>query len=407
MKSIYFLFLLILLGLSKKGYTQSDFILQFGKAKYALTQIKTKDNIRKPIKVFAGWALNDKIWSYFYRKDQYHQYQFGRIDTGVVYTDALNPEIGLLKDTVSEYRRIALANEMDIFESGFLKIELDHPAKIDTMVQISPITLNEELVVITDSIGHFMADLGDLSYPDFLSHVEEGFFIRKANKTYKAKSALLFYSTLQKEKYITIDYNSKINQNTFNDLKNSGCVCIRELVFDPEIATEPFPFAGYLTINKPNARLQENVAPSFGKEIITNPFTNFSSKDDLAYSKKIDSLLTALGNPKIPDPTPTLNGKMAGGNLQFGQLRSFTGIVAVLDDFKINVQFKVIGFRLRIFSDNKENILHSKGPLFTKEMENEMLKLRKGDSIVFDEIIVTGRDKTVRTLHPMEFFIIP
>lgn len=109
---------------------------------------------------------------------------------------------------------------------------------------------------------------------------------------------------------------------------------------------------------------------------------------------------------RIPDPVPTLGGKLRGGNTQPGAIKSQSGIVALLENFDFEARFNVVSFEM-VFS-SKGEIFKSTGtgPLFNEQMKNFLDRAKPKDIIFIDEIKVVGPDKLPRKLGQIAFTII-
>lgn len=134
-------------------------------------------------------------------------------------------------------------------------------------------------------------------------------------------------------------------------------------------------------------------------------------KCQIAVSAKIDGKVQAMGTEefrikRIPDPVPTLGGKLRGGNAQPGSIKSQSGLVALLENFDFEARFNVVSFEL-VFSSKGEIFKKTvQGPLFSSEMKALIERARPKDVIFIDEIKVVGPDKQPRKLGQIAFTII-
>ncbi|MGB0884999.1 MAG: GldM family protein [Chitinophagales bacterium] len=140
-------------------------------------------------------------------------------------------------------------------------------------------------------------------------------------------------------------------------------------------------------------------------------------------SKQGEATLTASGttpdgNPtksfsakfrvkRIPDPVPTLGGKLQGGNIQKGTLAAQTGIIALLKDFDFDARFTVASYDFTLVS--KGEVLPARGnsgPTLGSQVKNLLNRARPKDIAIFQKIKVRGPDGTTRTLPSLTFNII-
>ncbi len=110
---------------------------------------------------------------------------------------------------------------------------------------------------------------------------------------------------------------------------------------------------------------------------------------------------------RIPDPTPTLGGKLVGGNIKKGTLKAQTGIIALLKDFDFDARFTVTSYNFMLVS--KGEILPVRGisgPVLNSQVKNLLNRARPKDIAIFEKIKVKGPDGTTRTLPSITFTII-
>lgn len=110
---------------------------------------------------------------------------------------------------------------------------------------------------------------------------------------------------------------------------------------------------------------------------------------------------------RIPDPVPTLGGKLKGGNIQKGTLAAQSGIIALLEDFDFDARFTVTGYDFVLVS--KGEILPARGnsgPVLGGQVKNLLNRAQSKDIAIFDKIKVQGPDGTSRTLPSITFNIL-
>lgn len=134
-------------------------------------------------------------------------------------------------------------------------------------------------------------------------------------------------------------------------------------------------------------------------------------KCKIAVSAKIDGKMTPMDAKefrikRIPDPVPTLGGKLRGGNTQPGAIKSQSGVVPLLENFDFEARFNVQSFQM-VFS-SKGEILKEEvtGPLFNAKMKAFLDRAKPKDIIFIDEIKVVGPDNQPRKLGQIAFTII-
>jgi len=92
----------------------------------------------------------------------------------------------------------------------------------------------------------------------------------------------------------------------------------------------------------------------------------------------------------IPTPFPTLGGRLRGGIVNSGVLKSSPGIIPVISS-DLWVRATVLSFELHYRTkDHKGNRdLKNAGPLFNKEMIEVLNKTKHGDTIVIRHVMVS------------------
>ena len=134
-------------------------------------------------------------------------------------------------------------------------------------------------------------------------------------------------------------------------------------------------------------------------------------KCQVAVSAKIENKVQPMGSEefrikRIPDPIPSLGGKLFGGNTQPGSLKANTGVVALLKDFDFDARFNVVSFEMVFSSKGEIFKAETQGPLFNANMKAFLDRAKPKDIIFIDEIKVVGPDKQPRKLGQIAFTII-
>lgn len=108
---------------------------------------------------------------------------------------------------------------------------------------------------------------------------------------------------------------------------------------------------------------------------------------------------------RIPDPVPTLGGKLRGGNAQPGTLKAQTGIVPVLDNFDFEARFNVESYDMVFASKGEIFRATASGPLFSPQMLTFISRAKPKDVIYLEEIKVRGPDGTPRKIGQIVFTV--
>ena len=134
-------------------------------------------------------------------------------------------------------------------------------------------------------------------------------------------------------------------------------------------------------------------------------------KCQIAVSAKIEGKVQPMGSEefrikRIPDPVPTLGGKLRGGNAQPGAIKSQSGIVPLLENFDFEARFNVVSFQMVFSSKGEIFKKETQGPMFSADMKALLDRAKPKDVIFIDEIKVVGPDKQPRKLGQIAFTII-
>jgi len=134
-------------------------------------------------------------------------------------------------------------------------------------------------------------------------------------------------------------------------------------------------------------------------------------KCQVAVSAKIEGKVQPMGSEefrikRIPDPIPSLGGKLFGGNTQPGSIKAQSGLVALLKDFDFDARFNVVSFQMVFSSKGEIFKAEAQGPLLSAQMKAFLDRAKPKDIIFLDEIKVVGPDNQPRKLGQIAFTII-
>ena len=134
-------------------------------------------------------------------------------------------------------------------------------------------------------------------------------------------------------------------------------------------------------------------------------------KCQVAVSAKVEGKVQPMGSEefrikRIPDPLPTLGGKLRGGNTQPGSIKAQSGVVALLENFDFEARFNVVSFQMVFSSKGEIFKAETQGPMFNANMKAFLDRAKPKDIIFIDEIKVVGPDKQPRKLGQIAFTII-
>jgi gliding motility-associated protein GldM len=109
---------------------------------------------------------------------------------------------------------------------------------------------------------------------------------------------------------------------------------------------------------------------------------------------------------RIPDPIPTLGGKLKGGNAQPGTIKAQSGIVPLLENFDFEARFNVESYRMVLASKGEIYPVEGSGPVFNDKAMGLINRCKPKDVLYIEEIKVRGPDGQPRKIGQVVFTII-
>ncbi len=110
---------------------------------------------------------------------------------------------------------------------------------------------------------------------------------------------------------------------------------------------------------------------------------------------------------RIPDPIPTLSGKIKGGKINKATLQAQGGLVAVLENFDFDARFSITGYTFMLAQKGGDvSPKNVDGPVMNESVKAVIGRAKPGDIVIFDNIKAKGPDGTSRSLPSLTFTII-
>ncbi len=110
---------------------------------------------------------------------------------------------------------------------------------------------------------------------------------------------------------------------------------------------------------------------------------------------------------RIPDPVPTIGGKLKGGNVAAGTIKAQSGVVANLENFDFDAKFQVKSFTMIYVPRGADAAREeTSGPAFNEKMLGFLSRAKARDIFIIDDIRAVGPDGTTRALGQIAFTII-
>ena len=106
---------------------------------------------------------------------------------------------------------------------------------------------------------------------------------------------------------------------------------------------------------------------------------------------------------RIPDPVPFWTGKKgAAKSITKAEILSFAPVAARMEGFDFDVQVRVKSFTMRISKDGTFSDLPSPNNRITPDMQKALKRVRRGNLLYLEDILVSMPDGTERNLPPMK-----
>ncbi|MFN8286418.1 MAG: GldM family protein [Chitinophagales bacterium] len=101
---------------------------------------------------------------------------------------------------------------------------------------------------------------------------------------------------------------------------------------------------------------------------------------------------------RLPDPTVYLSPSY---NPHYGSIKMPTGLLVLLENFDFDEPFTVKHFDVLSCPNGEFKIIRNDGPLFNKEVQKLIQEAKRGDVLLFDNIVVISADGMPRKLAPI------
>ena len=166
----------------------------------------------------------------------------------------------------------------------------------------------------------------------------------------------------------------------------------------------------------PNDKLRVSI--SSGHKIKKQPDGSYIVEPSSSNSNKIakisvkgempDGSIAPLGSKefrvkRIPDPVPFWSGKRPSNRtITKNEVLSFAPLAAKMDNFDFDVKVRVKSFTIRVSKDGTFKELTSGNNRLTNDMKALLERVRRGNTIYFEDIVVGLPDGTERILAPMK-----
>ena len=160
------------------------------------------------------------------------------------------------------------------------------------------------------------------------------------------------------------------------------------------------------------------VSISSGHKIKKKPDGSYEVEPSSSNSNKVakisvkgempDGTIADLGNKefrvkRIPDPVPFWSGKRPSNRtITKNEVLSFAPLAAKMENFDFDVKVRVKSFTIRVSKDGTFKELTSGNNRLTSDMKALLERVRRGNTIYFEDIVVGMPDGTERILAPMK-----
>lgn len=186
-------------------------------------------------------------------KNWKHTFVPGTIDTACEFDPkTMQNCIRVVKDTILRKRSLEGKKWNEITEY----VSTRKPLRIDTIMQINPMTQGEEQVIIPFYNMDVAQDMGDINFDAFLNQIKSGFSIQNSKQTFRISMMELFYQSNDTSGFLALKYpnpESSMIEKLFS-LCNGGFVVVLAIITGGDAITETIVPYCYISINSPSAR---------------------------------------------------------------------------------------------------------------------------------------------------------
>ena len=125
---------------------------------------------------------------------------------------------------------------------------------------------------------------------------------------------------------------------------------------------------------------------------------------------EIDGIRKNMGTTEfrvkiVPNPVAKVGGKKGGG-ISRNVLLAQSGVIAEMEKFDFNLQFKITEFTISTTIQGFVRFAKSNNNRITEDQRNLLRNLNRGQNLYFEDIKAIGPDGTVRPLSTIKFKII-
>jgi len=132
-------------------------------------------------------------------------------------------------------------------------------------------------------------------------------------------------------------------------------------------------------------------------------------KGKVKVSAKVDGNTQAMGEiefriKRVPDPVPTIDGTLASGNMSAQRFKQTSGVVPQLNDFPFITKFTIISYKIVYINAAGDVQKYTcTQPAYDSKFRTILDKgiVKKGSTVVFEDILVKGPAGDKRTLAPI------
>jgi hypothetical protein len=232
----------------------------------------------------------------------------------------LEDEILVVKDTIKQVRYLkekAASKQTQVFVRKTLRV--------DTVMDIDPLTLVEQQVVIPYHKFEVKNDLGNVDFNLFKEQIKTGLIIESKSQTLHVSEMSFYYETQADCGWLTLQYPNPdtLLLKKLNTLSSGGFIYVWDVMVRERFITEPVYLNTYFSINNALARPEATKDLSVIKRL---PFPTFQTFQDsvapLRYAASIGRLYVGIENQLIfsfPGIAPDNVHAIAEGNISVSQ----------------------------------------------------------------------------------------
>jgi gliding motility-associated protein GldM len=156
-----------------------------------------------------------------------------------------------------------------------------------------------------------------------------------------------------------------------------------------------------LSVSATNASLRPDGNGKFTMKVSKGPEVNVNVFATMENGERRNMGTMSFRVKEIPKPLSRFGSLTASGKMTKNQIESQMGLMAFYDNFDFKADAKVTSFNMSVSIGGVSNDIPSPNNLITDKMKEQIRLLRKGQKVIFEQIIGRGPDGKEKKLNDL------